>query len=230
LGTVGYRYADEVTYQPDEIILEVGSGSSTRFLAGLGPPVVTVDVDLQAFSQVVALPNVEAHHGRAENVLRGWNRPIGFAWLDGWDWPYAGNPPGYYADQQAAYESREQEYSQEISLRSHLAVVQLIADHARVVAFDDTWRTHAYVPVDRYHARDACAELVPPATTPAPRLAMDQPTYRPFCGLEADHPHHDDPDRGWNGKGGTAVPYLLERGFDVVDYGLGLVVLERSGD
>lgn len=225
MGTVGYRYADTVTYRHDEVILEVGSGHSTGFLARLGPPVVTVDVDPVRYSRSVITPNVEAHHGRAEDVLRDWNRPIGFAWLDGYDWPYTGNPPDYYADQRAGYERRGWTLSQDESRRSHLNIVGLIVDHARVIAFDDTWRTHAFRSTD-----DACTQTVPPATTPAPALAMDQPIYRPTCGLDADHPHHDDPGRGWNGKGGTAIPYLLEHGFDVVEYGLGLVVLRRGED
>jgi hypothetical protein len=227
VGTTGYRYADLVTYRSDEVILEVGSGSSTRFLGGLGPPVVTIDVDLQAFSSVVALDNVEARHGRAEDVLLGWNRPIGFAWLDGYDWPYTGNPPDYYIDQRETYERRGWKLSQAESQRSHLNIVISIADYVRVVAFDDTWRTHEYLSIN---ARQRCAENVPPATQPAPRLAMDQPITRQYCDLERNHPHHDDPDRGWSGKGGTAIPYLLQEGFVVVEYGLGLVVLRRGDD
>lgn len=225
MGTTGYRYADEVTYRPGEVILEVGSGDSTRFLAGLGPPVVTIDVDLGAFSKVAAIPNVEAHHGLAERVLLNWDRPIGFAWLDGYDWPYTGNPPSYYDEQHYLYARRGYALSQHESRRSHLNVVGLIADHVRVIAFDDTWRTHAFVPTDNW-----CAERVPPATTPAPALAMDQSLDRLVCGLEVSHPHHDDPERGWNGKGGDAIPYLLERGFTVVEYGLGLVILRRTDD
>jgi hypothetical protein len=227
VGTAGYKYAVAVAYEPGEIILEVGSGDSTRFLAGLGPPVVTIDADLSTFSRVAALDNVEAHHGRAEEVLRGWNRPIGFAWLDGWDWPYDGNPPDYYADQRAAYEDRDQLYSQLISMQSHLEIARLIADHVRLIAFDDTWRTHEFA----FRSTDElCVKHVPPATTPALKLAMDQAIYRTWCGLERDHPHHDDPERGWNGKGGTAIPYLLTRGFAVVRYELGLVLLERIED
>jgi hypothetical protein len=225
VGTDGYTYADAVTYRPDEVILEVGSGRSTRHLAALGPLVVTIDVDLLTFSRVVALDNVEAHHGRAEDVLRDWNRPIGFAWLDGWDYPYRGNPPGYYADQWAAYEERDQSYSQAISADSHLKIVRLIADHTRVIAFDDTWRTHRYHETD-----DGCGETIPPATTPAPALAMNEPIYRSTCGLTADHPHHDQPTRGWEGKGGTAIPYLLDHGFVVIKYDLGLVILRRDVD
>jgi hypothetical protein len=222
VGTTGYRYADQVRYAPGEVILEVGSGDSTRFLAGLGPPVVTIDADPVAYARSAVTPNVQALHGRAEDVLRGWDRPIGFAWLDGYDWPYTGNPHGYYADQEFTYARRRQPYSQDASRESHLAVARLIVDSARVVAFDDTWRTHAFVPADSW-----CAERVPPATTPAPALAMDQPLDRLVCGLERGHPHHDDPERGWNGKGGTAVPYLLDRNFEVVQYGLGLVILRR---
>lgn len=225
MGTTGYRHANAVTYRPGEVILEVGSGRSTGLLARIGPPVVTVDVDPVSYARSVMTANVEARHGRAEDVLHDWNRPIGFAWLDGYDWPYTGNPPDYYAAQRASYERRGWTFSQEASRQSHLSIVRLIAAHARMIAFDDTWRTHAF------HATDElCNVPVPPATTPAPALAMDQPIYRSTCGLTADHPHHDDPGRGWNGKGGTAIPYLLERGFDVVGYGLGQVVLNRTED
>lgn len=227
MGTTGYRHAEVVTYRPDEVILEVGSGDgvSTSYLATVGPRVVTIDVERSSFERVAALPNVEAHHGYAEQILRGWDRPIGFAWLDGYDWPYTGNSPDYYEEQYYRYAVRGYTLSQPESRRSHLNVVGLVAQHARVVAFDDTWRTHAFWSID-----DACAESVPPATIPASALAMDQPIYRSTCGLDADHPHHDDPGRGWNGKGGTAIPYLLRHGFDVVEYGLGLVVLRRGED
>lgn len=223
MGTTGFTRAADVDYRRGEVILEVGSGDSTRFLATLGPPVVTIDVDRRAYLAALAVANVEARYGHAEDVLRGWNRPIGFAWLDGFDWPYTGNPPNYYADQRAAYENRGDTYSQDVSRASHLAVARLIAPHARVVAFDDTWRTHPF-----RSTGDRCDAAVPPATTPAPTLAMDTPIYRDVCGLEEDHPHHDDPLRGWNGKGGTAIPYLRGFGFDVVDYGLGQVLLRRG--
>lgn len=225
MGTDGYRRALGVSYRPDEVVLEVGSGESTRVLASIGPRVVTIDVDRDAFEHAATLPNVEAHHGSAEDVLATWDRPIGFAWLDGFDWPYTGNPPGYYEDQYYRYAVRGATLSQRESQRSHLNVAFLIADHARVIAFDDTWRTHAFVDVG-----GTCAAPVPPATTPAPRLAMDQPIHRSICGLEEDHPHHDAPARGWSGKGGTAIPHLLERGFTAVEYGLGLVVLGRTDD
>lgn len=217
MGTRGYERARDVTYRPDEVILEVGRGASTLYLAGLGPLVVSVDVD----ADDVRVPNVESRRGRAEYVLDGWDRPVGFAWLDGWDWPYDGNPPEYYEEQRARYARNGQVYSQEASRRSHLRIAELIADRARVVAFDDTWRTH------RGTLGGPCACPIPPATQPAPALAMDRGIDRSFCGLDPDHPHHDRPDVGWNGKGGDAVPYLLGRSFDVAEYGLGLVVLER---
>lgn len=240
MGTDGYRHAGELTYRDDEVILEVGTGDgvSTRYLATLGPRVVTIDVERSSYDQAVGITNVDAHLGYAEDVLRYWQRPIGFAWLDGHDWPYTGNPPDYYRDQRRSYEVRGRELSQRRSRRSHLDVTVLIADHARVIAFDDTWRTHDYQQVKSiddpaftlHHVHDGCTVPVPPATTPAPALAMDQPIERPYCGLEKDHPHHDDPGLGWNGKGGEAIPYLLARGFGVHTYGLGLVVLRRLDD
>lgn len=228
MGTRGYEHARTIDYRHGEVVLEVGSGESTRVLAAIGPPVVTVDASPRAVEAARAIDNVEAHLGRAEEVLHRWSRSIGFAWLDGYDWPYTGNPPEYYADQRYEYERRGWTLSQYASRRSHLDVVVLVADHARVIAFDDTWRTHEFVPLDSYHTYDVCAQTVPPATTPAPALAMDQALHRSTCGLTADHPHHVDPDRGWEGKGGTAVPYLLDRGFEVAYYGLGTVVVRRG--
>jgi hypothetical protein len=223
VGTCGYRYASDMSYLPDEVIFEVGSGESTRYLAAIGPLVVTIDVDLDTYDEVSTLSNVEAHYGRVERLLRHWSRPIGFAWLDGHDWPYTGATAGYFDDQQLEYERRGQEYSQDASRRAHLTVAQLIASHAHVIAFDDTWRTHSYI-----SGHTHCAELVPPATMPAYTPALNQIAWTGVCALPIDHPHHDDPERGWNGKGGTAVPYLLSHGFDVVEYGLGLVVLTRT--
>lgn len=231
MGTDGYRYAGELTYRDDEVILEVGTGDgvSTRYLATLGPRVVTIDVERSSYDQAVGIPTVEAHHGYAEDVLGDWSRPIGFAWLDGFDWPYTGNTDEYYVEQYSRYARRGYVLSQRQSRRSHLDVVELIASHARVIAFDDTWRTHAHRSREP-NVLDACVEAVPPATAPAPALAMDQPYLRSTCGLPHDHPHHDDPERGWNGKGGEAIPYLLARGFGVHTYGLGLVVLRRLDD
>lgn len=232
MGTNGYHYADTVIFRHGEVILEVGSGdgTSTRHLATLGPRVVTIDVDRSSYDRVVSIPNVEAHLGYAEDVLVDWDRLIGFAWLDGHDWPYTGNVDSYYEEQYCRYARRGDTLSQQESRRSHLDVTSLLADHARVIAFDDTWRTHAFRSpgrVDGLDRLDDCVETVPPATVPAHALAMDQPLSRASCGLMHNHPHHDDPERGWNGKGGEAVPYLLRRGFGVVEYGLGLVVTRK---
>lgn len=221
MGTRGYEYASELTYQPTDVILEVGSGASTVYLSKVGPLVVSID----AASDLPDISNVEPHRGYAEAILQNWDRPIGFAWLDGWDWPYSGNPPSYYAAQQRSYEERGQEYSQRASLLSHLAIAEAIAPHARVVAFDDSWRTHRPV-----MQGGLCTESVPPATPPAPALAMDQAVGHLTCRLSQDHPHHDTPERGWSGKGGEAIPYLLDHGFRVLEYGLGLVILERGSD
>jgi hypothetical protein len=226
VGTLGYRRASDVTYREGEVILEVGSGESTRYLADVGPIVVTIDADPRAYDRVRDVANVEAYCDRAEDFLRGWRRSIGFAWLDGYDWPYRGNPPSYYDEQRAWYRRSGYEYSREESRRIHLVIAHLVEPYARVVAFDDTWRTHAHLS----DSDGRCVQRVPPATAPAPMLAMNEPIDRSVCGLDADHPHHDDPDRGWNGKGGTAISYLLDRGFEVRDHGLCLVVLSRNED
>lgn len=230
MGTQGYRYAAEISYQPNEVILEVGSqhgddGESTRFLSSVGPSVVTIDIDPFVHDTVAIIPNVRAHLGRAEDLLQNWRQPIGFAWLDGHDWPYDGNPFDYYKDQRSLYRARGQEYSRGASRCSHLDIAELILNHARVIAFDDTWKTHAWQDPD---SAGACGLSVPPATPPAPMLAMNEGTGLSVCGLLRNHPHHDDPERGWNGKGGEAIPFLLDHGFRIIHHGLCLVILEKG--
>lgn len=219
MGTNGYTKAAGMLYHPDECILEVGYGESTRFLAEIGPPVVTIDPLAEQW-----IRNTTALQGYAEDLLEGWTRPIGFAWLDGWDFPYTGVD---YPEQKAAYQARGQVYGQEQSRLSHLQIATLIAGHARVIAFDDTWRTH---PWSSREGTSRCGVRVPPATYPAPALAMDHPLpgFVTHCWLEADHPHHGFPKRGWDGKGGLAIPWLLNHGYTVSEYGLGLVVLEKE--
>lgn len=172
MGSRGYEIAGSLTYQPGEVILEIGAErdeGSTKWLARVGPPIWVVDVDPEACTRVARIPGVLAMEGLAEKALIGWSRPIRFAWLDGHDWPYEGPeyPPGCWDKQEAQYRARGQDYSQAASQASHLRIAELIADHVvsgGVVAFDDTWETST----------------------------------------------------GWDGKGGTAVPYLLDRGFDWV--------------
>lgn len=219
MGTAGYMHAQGIQYRTGEVILEVGSGESTHWLAQVGPKVFSLDI----VAPIQPLPAVLYWMGPAESALVGWTAPIGFAWLDGWDFPYTGVD---YPEQAAAYAARGQEFSQEASMRSHLAIAQRITGLARVIAFDDTWRTHEFEPEMPF---EWCNQTVPPATAPAPALAMDQPEApRTFCGLDWDHPHHVDPDRGWAGKGGTAIPWLLDHGYTCIEYGLGLVVLEKE--
>ena len=195
MGTNGYRHATDVRYPLGAVILEVGverdsdGAGSTTFLAHVGPPVHVVDVDPGQVERARQLPNVTAHLGLAETVLQTWNLPIGFVWLDGHDWPYQHAPAGMWDAQEREYLARDQAYSRDASLASHLAVAKLIEPHVvpgGVVAFDDTW---------------ALPSVLDP--TPAP---------------------------GWNGKGGTAVPYLLDQGFTVEKSGdiyHGLVLLRR---
>jgi hypothetical protein len=207
VGTTGFHHARDVACRPPWIILEVGYArdrapgeeTSTAFLARLGPPVHVIDVDPEAVAHASSLDNVTAHLGRAEDVLRRWNSddvlpPVGFAWLDGHDWPYAhaeAADPDVYVAQKAAYLARGQAYSRAASAASHLAVAVLLEPHlapGSLVALDDTW------------------------ALPSP---LD-----------------DAPGPGWSGKGGTAVPHLLERGFTLLvagDIHHGYVLLRRDG-
>lgn len=184
MGTYAYQLATAVKYPDEAVILEVGverdsdGAGSTTFLAGVGPRVHVIDVDPSQVERAREIPNVSAYLGSAEQVLRDWDTPIGFAWLDGHDWPYEHAPAGMWTAQAREYHARNQAYSREASRESHLAVAQLIAPHVvsgGLVVFDDTWRLPSVLD-----------------PTPGP---------------------------GWNGKGGTAVPYLLENGFEVLTYG-----------
>lgn len=224
MGTRGYERAAQVQYRPGEVILEIGSGESTHWMARHCPDRRIYSVDPKFDQRLSGLPvNVRLLTHFAEEALKDWDEPIGFAWLDGWDYPYTSVD---YPQQRAEYELYGQEFSQAASMRSHLDIARNIAGHARVIAFDDTWRTHHFL--NGEWRLDACLVTCPPATTPAPALAMDTPFHRDVCGLSADHPHHTDPDRGWAGKGGTAIPWLLDHGYTCTHYALGLVVLEKE--
>lgn len=184
VGTQGYKLAAGVAYTPDSVILEVGverdsdGTGSTTFLASVGPRVFVIDVDEEQFKRACSIDNVVPLLGLAESVLRTWTVPIGFAWLDGHDWPYEHAPAGMWDAQEREYHERHQAYSRDASRASHLTIAKLIAPHVipgGVVAFDDTWRLPSVLD-----------------PTPGP---------------------------GWNGKGGAAVPYLLEQGFTIINSG-----------
>lgn len=184
MGTYAYQLARTVKYPEGAVILEVGverdseGTGSTTFLADVGPLVYVIDADPEQFKRACMIPNVVPFLGLAEDVLRTWSAPIGFAWLDGHDWPYEHAPAGMWDAQEREYHERHQAYSREASRASHLTVAQLIASHVvpgGLVVLDDTW---------------ALPSVLDP--TPGP---------------------------GWNGKGGAAVPYLLDNGFEVLTYG-----------
>jgi hypothetical protein len=184
VGTNGYQRAADVAYTPDSVILEFGverdsdGNGSTTFLSRVGPRVHVVDIDFGQVARARQLSNVTAYFGPAEEILVGWDIPIGFAWLDGHDWPYEHAPVGMWDAQEREYLARGQAYSREASRASHLAVAQLIEAHVipgGVVILDDTWELPSVLD-----------------PTPGP---------------------------GWNGKGGTAVPFLLTRGFTVEESG-----------
>lgn len=223
MGTDGYRRANTVLFDPEWVIVEVGfqrdndpaQEGSTEVLAQVGPPVHVIDVEPEQVQRAWELNQrlgarderagragrgrLVAHLGLAEDVLQDWGTlvgaPIGFAWLDGHDWPYAHAPAGTWDAQEREYLRRGQEYSREASRDSHLEVARLIQPHVPVggvVAFDDTWELPSVL--DK---------------TPAPA----------------------PPDRAWNGKGGAAVSYLLNHGFQVTETGdiyHGLTVLRRE--
>lgn len=196
MGTQGYKLAAEVEYESGSVIFEVGverdsdGDGSTTFLSRVGPPVHVVDVEPTQVERARQLANVTAYLGLAEDVLRNWNTPIGFAWLDGHDWPYEHAPAGMWDAQEREYLARGQAYSREASRASHLTVAQLVEPHiplGGMIILDDTWELPSVLD-----------------PTPAP---------------------------GWNGKGGAAVPYLLDHGFTVTESGdiyHGFIALRRK--
>lgn len=159
MGTEGFRRAALAPWYDvdarNAVIVEVGfqrargpgEECSTEYLAGLGPEVHVIEVDPGRAAEARGLAGVTVHEGRAEDVLRSWKLPVGFAWLDGHDWPYAhaeAADPDVYREQRAEYRRRGQEYSRWASATSHLVIAQLLAPHViqgGLLAFDDTWAT-----------------------------------------------------------------------------------------
>jgi hypothetical protein len=153
VGSRAYTLAGTLHYGPGELILEVGTDrgeGSTGYLASLGVPLITIDIDADRLHDLGEQANVRKVHGRAEELLADWDwdaveAPIRFAWLDGHDWPYDGqdgNEAEFYRRQ---YEARGQLYNRPASRDSHLAIAQAIADYVPtggVIAIDDTWRRH----------------------------------------------------------------------------------------
>lgn len=148
MGTMGYKIAATVEYAPDAVIFEVGverdsdGDGSTTFLSRVGPPVHVVDVEPGQVARARQLSNVTAYLGLAEEVLRDWDTPIGFAWLDGHDWPYEHAPAGMWDAQEREYLARGQAYSRQASRESHLTVARLVEPHippGGMIVLDDTW-------------------------------------------------------------------------------------------
>lgn len=152
MGTNGYQRATDVSYETDygtsSVILEVGAerdsvgDGSTTFLSRVGPPVHVIDVEPTQVERARQIPNVTAYLGGAEHVLEHWDLPIGFAWLDGHDWPYEHATEGMWDAQEREYLARGQAYSREASRASHLTIAKLVEPWVipgGIVACDDTW-------------------------------------------------------------------------------------------
>lgn len=150
MGAQAYTVAGTLVYGEGEVIVEVGSErgeGSTAYLAGLGPTVWSIDIDHRPEAlAVVPHPERQRVHtieARAEDWLRGWDQgPVRYAWLDGHDWPYDGQPVSEANDYERLYRSRGQVYSREASALSHLRIAQLLdpwVPVGGVVGIDDTW-------------------------------------------------------------------------------------------
>lgn len=155
MGSRAYTIAGTLTYEPGDVILEVGSErgeGSTAYLASVGPVVWTIDVDPDRLSLIEVAArtrNVNGIMARAEDWLRHWvdvdpdgPHPIRFAWLDGHDWPYDGQSVAEAADYERLYRSRGQVYSRAASALSHRRIAEAIAGYVPpggVIAIDDTW-------------------------------------------------------------------------------------------
>lgn len=143
MGSKAYRIAGDLTYEPRDVILEVGTDGgegSTAYFASLA---VTRDLDFVSIDpDPDRTPTIVA---KAEDVLVTWDRgPIRFAYLDGADWPYS----WHFADPQLMQSYNERyarwggELSQGYSADSHLQIVKLLSDLCTPEAsilFDDTW-------------------------------------------------------------------------------------------
>lgn len=130
MGGLGYVLADTVTYGPDEVIFEAGSGpESTPYLRRCGP-LHTADVTA----------GVEA-----VDLLTRWpadGMRIKFGYLDSYDWPYWNMSRSALSAQRQAYAERGVELTADASAAHHLALAELLhplVAPGAVVVIDDTW-------------------------------------------------------------------------------------------
>jgi len=138
-------------FQENEIILEVGATSrqdgSTLFLAAHGPEFHTIDIDPDVIGELSVYTNITAWLGDAVYVLKTWKHThfiprIGFAWLDGWDWPYEVLEGPTLDAYRQVYGKRGQELTEKESARSHLESAKLIFPLMAsdgLIVIDDTW-------------------------------------------------------------------------------------------
>jgi len=225
VGTQAFRRALDVPWSslpPGAVILEVGverdtplgEVGSTTFLAGVGPPLHAVDVDPAQYARAAALPNTTAHLGRAEDVLprvlagvpRDPATPTSPPLVLGFLWLDGHDWPYAHAPD-STWDAQRAEYHARHQDYSR-AASQL--SHLVVAQLAEP-----FLPVGALVACDDTWELPSPLDdTPAPPPALD-----------------GTPTRGFNGKCGSAAPYLLDRGFTVVESGdihHGFVLLRRD--
>lgn len=130
MGGYGYVLADTLSYGPDEVIFEAGSGpESTPYLANCAE-LHTADI-AAGFDAVQALREWPADGPR-----------IKFAYLDSHDWPYRNMNQDELARQQAAYAARGAELTEDASAEHHLELaiaLEPLAAPGAVAVFDDTW-------------------------------------------------------------------------------------------
>jgi hypothetical protein len=158
VGTKEYRRASVLDYYDDECLLEVGSGLSSFYLAGIAAgcavPFYTIDTDEDVLFEVqerllldFKVSKCWGLLGRAEVILNSWfDYPDRtwpkFTWIDGFDWPYDQIDPKDYTRLSATYVGRGTPITKENSANAHLKLVvelQQITRVGAVAAFDDTW-------------------------------------------------------------------------------------------
>lgn len=176
-----YKIINEVDFEPDEVVVEIGSErafGSTSYLAEFCKnrqiSFYSVDADIAQYDKIKHLsgPYFTAFCMTGEDFLEKifpkFNKQVKFVYLDNFDWIYEGNENiRRIRKQRERYHELGMEMNNTNSQQAHLQQSMLISKYVipnGVILFDDTW----------------------------------------------------EPSEGtYNGKGGAAVPWLLNNGFRI---------------
>jgi hypothetical protein len=157
VGSRAFQLVNTHIPHPGECLLEVGfdrgeesTGHIAWWAATHRVPFYCIEADVEALTERNMPAGTSVILGRAEDVLAEWARePIGFAWVDGADWPYSWFIDGSNEDYLRRMEVLRSVYhrwgatpTKEQSLRSHLRIARELNRLAALgadVVFDDTW-------------------------------------------------------------------------------------------